>query len=859
MYPSSSTRLRLIIPMQTNYRRLCDNQPPRELQSQGVLLLALLAISLCGCAPSSEGPPSSDSGFRDESQYIVHSIVLDLAMMLEYAQNEPAFTAPRVHVVEKDDSPIGRPVYTLHVTGRHPVEVELTVDRPIWDPSLYDDVTTKLLPKIPQVDTTGISPIPAPTNLLEQLAHFNVENLESASRSISDQLTRVFLDPVTHERAALVLGVFGLREASGDFYDVRSVLCRMTTHLAIARRLSGGVLQTTDGSLANTLLLVLMGNQKDALASLETLVPDANVLPWIRALRARITGDYRELNAATDPLTVVERVCQFEALCRSLDGSVAWETITARESESRTDYSRWINSYPRSVQMGHILNRLSLRLEMAEAAEVLRLVHAWDSDREPDWSILNVEPSPCVTLARNGTPSVNIIGWNHWAMFLQRHISHGLQQHFYFLMRLWSVPEAAKEFADIADARFLKMRLYPFVQLANATTDNEFRVAAAKCARLIQETPHLFGPTLWNRFYQPPRGVASYQPPGLWDVCEWHKHNPPPFTGYMVRSRLNHLSFIHPPDALNLLKALHERAPFNPDAARALLHLRHGRQGDKAPIESLEAAYGPMLEYSVPQMALVARLATNNPAFYQRYMERAASLRPLHYFELGDYLIAREQPDEAAGCYEKGVAQCDDAVAVANRSRWLVLYYFENNRMADAELLANRAADTYSYQGLKTKGDLLYWQGQYDESLSYYQKIDERYHAPYAVVQWWADYRGRTNDARFDAEIEKRMNTLFPRGVETVTLKSFEGQPDEGVKIRGENELIRQAGLKENDIIVAINGRRIYDLPQYLYVRSQLTNPEMHFICWDGQRYVERSASPPHYRFGVPFQSWSTR
>jgi hypothetical protein len=143
--------------------------------------------------------------------------------------------------------------------------------------------------------------------------------------------------------------------------------------------------------------------------------------------------------------------------------------------------------------------------------------------------------------------------------------------------------------------------------------------------------------------------------------------------------------------------------------------------------------------------------------------------------------------------------------------------------------------------------------------MAYYRKIDERYDDPYAVVVWWADYRGRTNDVRFDSEIEKRMKSLFPRGVETVTLASFEGRPDEGVLIQSENDLIRETGLKKGDIIVALNGRRIYDMPQYVYVRCQLKDPSMHLICWDGQTYVERAASPPNHRFGVRFRSYSTR
>ncbi len=136
-------------------------------------------------------------------------------------------------------------------------------------------------------------------------------------------------------------------------------------------------------------------------------------------------------------------------------------------------------------------------------------------------------------------------------------------------------------------------------------------------------------------------------------------------------------------------------------------------------------AYAPVLDFSVPQIAQVARRVTNNPAAYERFMSRAAAQKGLYYFSLGD---------------------------------------------------------------------LLYWQGQYDASLDYYRKIEERYDRPGVITDWWADYRGRTNDGRYDSEVEKRMKALFPRGVEKVTLASFQKRPDEGVLIDGENERTQAAG-----------------------------------------------------------------
>jgi tetratricopeptide (TPR) repeat protein len=317
------------------------------------------------------------------------------------------------------------------------------------------------------------------------------------------------------------------------------------------------------------------------------------------------------------------------------------------------------------------------------------------------------------------------------------------------------------------------------------------------------------------------------------------------------------MSLIHHPDARRHLEALHERAPYDPEVTRAMLHLQHGNFGANAPVEALEQAYAPVLDFSVPQIAQMARLVTNNPAAYERFMARAAAQKGLYYFSLGDYFAARDDAQKAAGYYEKGVQTCSDEVAVSNNCRWLVSYYFHHGRPAEAEQLADRVAEAYSFMGLKTKGDLLYWQGKYDASLDVYRQIEERYDRPGVITEWWADYRGSTNDARYDGEVEKRLKALFPRGVEKVTLDSFPKRPDEGVLIDGENELTRAAGLKKGDLIVALDGRRVYDLPQSIYVRLHLKDPALRLIVWHGRGFREVSASPPNHRFGVSFQPYS--
>jgi len=61
------------------------------------------------------------------------------------------------------------------------------------------------------------------------------------------------------------------------------------------------------------------------------------------------------------------------------------------------------------------------------------------------------------------------------------------------------------------------------------------------------------------------------------------------------------------------------------------------------------------------------------------------------------------------------------------------------------------------------------------------------------------------------------------------------------------------AGLKQGDVIVAIDGIRAHNFAQYSYVRDSKQSPELDLIVWQGSAYREIKASPPNHRFGVDF------
>jgi hypothetical protein len=114
----------------------------------------------------------------------------------------------------------------------------------------------------------------------------------------------------------------------------------------------------------------------------------------------------------------------------------------------------------------------------------------------------------------------------------------------------------------------------------------------------------------------------------------------------------------------------------------------------------------------------------------------------------------------------------------------------------------------------------------------------------------------KTGDDRFEPEARKHLQQLFPKGVESVTLNDFQKPPTDGVLIKGENDLLRSAGLKAGDVIVAVYGVRVHNFRQYLYGAELKTTPELDLIVWQGDAYREFKPSPPDHRFGVAFRSY---
>jgi len=828
--------------------------------------IVIAVLLFAGCKPSDDGSPGTDrsqgmkgpsSGyfqtpFQDESQFIAETIVSDLAEQVFYARHRK-FPDPGhflVHATEKPGSPFGAPVYELKIAlepAQPDLQIELKVNGPIWSPEVYQGVTVALAKAVGL--EKSVPRMPADTAVLLALTDGKAGTIEKENQELSRDLEGDFRNPALHEQAAVLVGAFTLREHSGDFFEIRSPLCRMTAHLAMAQFLAGGAPPGVNGQVAECMLFTLMNDETAALEKLGAVdTADEAVAKWLRTLQADNTGDYRSLTESKNP-SLIERIAWFRAFVRSVDTDIAWDKL-AKDEKLTVDFSRIANETGYSVGTGHGLLAVSLPLELKEIATIYKLSQGQDLTQKELAGKLNEMPGRCFLANTNSGANVRVIGWGQWAMFFQRQLGHAIQHNFDFLENKWGVPDEAKSFSAKCDQAFGALRLYPFVRRFNCTDRASYHNAVDDAFRVTVATPQLTPAECWNYlcYWGPDKEV--YRPNPNPHINEWHKHTPPPGTAYNPRPRFDHRSLVERSDASKRIATMHALAPYDHDISFNLLRIEYTEQKKRPTYEQSQEVYKRVLPFATYAMAAVAETAHEQPDRYETLMSQAAAQDPARYYNLGDYMQARQMDDKAAMYYEKGNQLCSDRVSASYCAGWLSRYYLRKGETEKAREVTDAAGKVYSAVGLEAKAEFLEATGKYTDAFDWYAKEEERYNDSGPLISFCSRYKAKTGDSRFDADLESRALKLFPKGMEKVSLKDFQSAPADGTLVRGESEQLNNAGIKTGDIIVAVNGIHVHNFAQYCCSRESGITPEITLIVWEGNQYREIKASPPNHRFG---------
>lgn len=820
----------------------------------GIFLVSGLAT---GCKPSRHATRHNSSDyfqtdFQDESQFIVEAIVSDLAEQIYYAKFHrlPEAENFSISAEETADSQFSTPTYELQIdldAGHQGLKTKLNINGPIWSPEVYDPVAALLANSIGL--TSNATESPGDTVLLAKLTDGQAATIEAENQKLSQALESDFSNPLLHEQAAVLLGAFTLREHSGNFFEIRSPLCRLTAQLALARYLAGGDLNDVNGRMADAMLLTLMNNQADALEKLSDLkTNNAAVTSWVRALQARNTGDYRPLDKL-DGLSQVECIEWFRALEVSANTDIAWSKLSEVQKKV-PDFVRIANENDYSVGVGHELLALSLPLEFHEITSVYELAQHKKLKKENLISALNQMPEHCFSTGTTGQTSVNVIGWGLWAGFFQRQLCHAVEHDFNLLQWKWGVPDDAKEFSTKCNQMLGGLRLYPFVRRFNATDVAAYHQSVDDGFKVTVATPQLVPAYCWNHLCYDFSASEYYMPIPNPHMNEWHNHNPPPGTVYNLSPRLDHTSLTGRPDSGRLIDELHERAPYDWDLIRYILKTKYNNLPTY--LQAMEL-FGPAVAYDNFAMETVAYSVRDQPEKYEKLMGQAAAVNPADYFALADYFSSRKEDDKAAGYIEKGTALDSDSVTAAYYADRLITYYLKHGQTEAARKEADFAGDVYSSVGLLAKAEFLEATGDYPGAFQWFANNEDRYDDSGPLVAFCLRYKAKTGSTAYDGELQKRLTKYFPDGIQQVKLADFQGAPTDGVVFQDENNLLHSAGLKAGDVIVAVYGIRVHSQLQYEYGRGISSAPELDLIVWQpgDQHYHEIKTSPPNHLFGV--------
>ena len=436
-----------------------------------------------------------------------------------------------------------------------------------------------------------------------------------------------------------------------------------------------------------------------------------------------------------------------------------------------------------------------------------------------------------------------------WARFFQRNLMSAAAASAGFRRSVLGLAKDAQR-ASTVNETFTGLELWPVNSLQEATplrgsvsgrppTGEREDLRREECARgvaVVQNAPERVPVYFWMTL----DGICheARQDQSLPEARRWLRTLTPWGTALMPRQRMVVL-MDRTLDGPQLWAALHELAPFEPTALWALaLDPRMGT------FEQVTTLYGPLAEYDLAVMKRLAWTRRADVATYRRLFEKVTAIAPLEYLTLGNYLLDFELDDEAAAAFEKAIAQASDRIAVSNSVQWLVGYYCDHARIDRAREVAQMAADVYSARGLQSMGYFSERMGRYADAESWYQKIVERYgegSGRTALEDFYIRYARRVGDDRFSGQAAAALATVFPAGLERVSVGDLGSPPlpRQSVNVQYDSQGGRGIGLIKDDLVLAVNGYRVHDSRQYHLVLTFDDRPALTMIVWRQGRAVE--------------------
>lgn len=810
--------------------------------------------------------PRWEAAYATEEDWLVAEISRDVAEMALYAKTrslpEPAALS---FTVRRNADPAGSPrtfAVSLRPAAAAPaLEQTLALTDHVWSPRTYEPLARALFRRLGVGASAAASP---PGSALGALADLRATVIEGENRRVSAGLSRDMSSADAHEQAALVVTALALREAAGSFHDRRSSLSRIAAHLTMGRALRAGKAPSPAGDYAEIALLTMVGRRRDALDRLDAaakaaMPPEAR--PWAVALRTWNTGDWR---LQKDPVraSMLERWAQFQALSDRLGGLQALDLLKQGKPEPVPDWGRYAMQGGGTVEEGNVFTPGALELELKEIAEIWKMQRADAREPAPPVPALNEAPGRCIGRDAAGRAVARVIDGGTWARFSQRHLLHMLTAVNYHLLAVVGATSEGEKDRREARQNFGSLTLFPFLDV-RWQSDNIDRLpivpgqgprlkpglvdACPAAARVLREKPEAVTLASWEpieRLCYRERDAGQFP-----RYQAWFAPAIPTGTAYQAYGRLTTGLLGKDYDA-ERVGGLLRLFPWDPGLVRVYV----GRKfGDKPSSKDVAPLAGPLLEYDLGVMRWWATLVEDDVAAFRQAYEPICRLDPDSCLTLAWYLADRELEEAAVPAFERAVKEARDRVGVVGQVGWLMDYYFDHRRPDDALALARMGEEVYSTAGLRLMARLMERMGRYREAESYYKKIEERYHSGDLSDQFYIRYEQRIGDGRYRAEAQEALKKVFPQGLQRAALADLGAapSPSRGYVVTWKPSVpLARIGLKTRDVIVALDGYRIDNRPQYDTVLRFTDKREVALVVWREGRYVELKGQMRRERYG---------
>lgn len=800
-----------------------------------VALFAVLAVALTAAYLQRDVPATQATWpsipYHSEDEWIVSQTavaVVDLAQFAKTSAPEPLAKL----VISPMQTDLVQPVTRFRVGAR---DVTISLNTYVWDPAAYVELARS-------AGATG-APRELTTNddVAAALLDFKVEAFRLQSDAVSIALQKDYRNPEHHEAAALLLAAFAFREASRNFYDPRLVLCRAAAHLAVARAMRGTVSQASpSGQLADVVLQVVAGRNGPAMRQLETFErqnPSPVSQGWARALRRRATLDWREPPSADSSL--LERLQYVRALSRMLGVSYSHEYMKKQVLERVPDWGWITTDTPATVESGNATLDDTISETIAEALQVLGISRG-DTLARVD-SLLSRGPAPS-SIGRTPAGGIHVLDEGIWSAFYQRELAHVAEEGYAFYRNMLGTPDSASQFEKDMDWLLGRQPLWPLVErlrvqaepsdappARRAQVGARYSATMARVLPLLKERPQAVPYLAWLGAAAAPAGVAPIAVP---QTSLWFKTIFP--TGTAFESRRMNVQKIVPNDFVAHADAIHDLSPWEPPITINWSIVRCHKMGSCTP-EQERANFSAIADYNLTAMRKFAEAGPVPLGGLQRLCEVSAD----DCWTLGDWFLRQDRFPDAAAAFQQFFDRSLDRVGASSGVEWLVRYYQKTGRTNDALRIAEAAAQVGSFSGMKALAGFLERQGNVNYAERMYRGMFARYDDGTRLLAFLLRRADATGAPPTAPDYRSLLERYFGGDPEPVSTAALNGRPAKGLFVRDTTKWDDRFGIHKGDIIVAVDGIRVwtYQQEQILYARS--FDAPLRFTVWRENGYVD--------------------